>query len=231
MSKYGKLTDDGHLILEENPLLTEHEIIFNPTDEEYQKAGWLPIEYTQKLPAKDGYIVVDSYTEVEEKTEGSKAIPRHIEQVWNYKEISTEEPSITAQEYAAVVALAKLEVKTLELTDEQAQEVSALFDEWNGAGIAYKKGEFLRYKELLYKVAQDHTSQSDWTPDTAHSLFTPVGKPDEGTQENPIVWVDGMASEEGKYYTDESVLYLSIESSGIGLYGKPKDLPRYFKAV
>ena len=231
MSEYGKLTDDGNLILEENPLLTEDEIIFNPTDEEYQKAGWLPIKYTAKPPEKEGHIIVDSYIEVEEKEEGGEVIPRHIEQVWNYKEIPPEEPSETTQEYAAMLALAKMQVKTLELTDEQAQEMKVLFDEWNGAGITYKKGEFVRYKDLLYKVTQDHTSQADWTPDTAHSLFTPVGKPDEGTKDNPIAWVDGMESEEGKYYTDGGVLYLCIESSGIGLYGKPKDLPRYFKAV
>lgn len=35
----------------------------------------------------------------------------------------------------------------------------------------------LRYGDKLYKVLQDHTSQADWTPDTAVSLYVEVSDP------------------------------------------------------
>ena len=33
------------------------------------------------------------------------------------------------------------------------------------------------YNDKFYKVLQDHTSQSDWTPDTASSLFVEISDP------------------------------------------------------
>lgn len=120
------------------------------------------------------------------------------------------------------------------LTDEEILKVPNYVEKWK-ADTEYKKDDRLGYvvngNVQLYKVIQDHTSQADWTPDKTASLYTPIGKPEEGTKENPIPWVSGMESEEGKYYTDEGVLYIGLEDSGIGLTGQPKDLERYFKKV
>lgn len=66
------------------------------------------------------------------------------------------------------------------LSDEQAMEVATVYDPWQ-AGKSYNAGEFVTYGEnsvgdpQLYKVAQAHTSQADWTPDAAASLFVAVG--------------------------------------------------------
>ena len=70
------------------------------------------------------------------------------------------------------------------LSDEQAMEVVAVYDPWK-VGKAYAVGEFLTYGSngvgdpQLYKAAQAHTSQADWTPDKTPSLYTPIGL-DEG---------------------------------------------------
>lgn len=40
-----------------------------------------------------------------------------------------------------------------------------------------------------------------------------------------------MESEEGKYYISNGIKYLCIESSGIGLWGDPADLVRYFQVA
>lgn len=70
------------------------------------------------------------------------------------------------------------------LSDEQALEVATIYKEWE-VGTAYKVGQFITYGEnsvgdpQLYKVILDHTSQADWTPDTAKTLFVAVGL-DEG---------------------------------------------------
>lgn len=117
-------------------------------------------------------------------------------------------------------------------TDEQAVQVPELFDEWSPDGVTYSKGNRVRYNGVLYKyIAEEPSlSQSTWNPADAPSLWVAIGDPDKGTEDNPVDWVSGMEAEEGKYYKDSSgVLWLCIESSGIGITGEPKDLARYFK--
>ena len=71
------------------------------------------------------------------------------------------------------------------LTDDKAVEVSYVYDEWQ-IGRDYKIGDFLRYgmnevgDPQLYKVAQDHTSQADWTPDNTPALYVAIGLDDDG---------------------------------------------------
>ena len=57
--------------------------------------------------------------------------------------------------------------------DETALDHIEAFPKWE-VGKEYKKDERVRYNEVLYKVLQDHTSQADWTPDVAVSLFVKV---------------------------------------------------------
>lgn len=59
-------------------------------------------------------------------------------------------------------------------TDEQALKVPTLYEHWNGESVSYKTGKRIRYGETLYKVLTDHTSQPDWTPEAAPSLFAKV---------------------------------------------------------
>lgn len=62
--------------------------------------------------------------------------------------------------------------------DEQALQCTELFPAWSGDSFSYAAGERVRYNGTLYKVLQSHTSQTDWTPDTAVSLFAEVLIPD-----------------------------------------------------
>ena len=63
-------------------------------------------------------------------------------------------------------------------TDEQALKASALYPKWK-TDTAYQKGERVLHNDILYKVLTDHTSQTDWTPDAAPSLFAKVLIPDK----------------------------------------------------
>lgn len=62
-------------------------------------------------------------------------------------------------------------------TDEQAAAVPSLYPAWKESK-AYVSGERVLHNGTLYKVLQDHTSQADWTPDAAPSLFAKVLIPD-----------------------------------------------------
>ncbi len=58
-------------------------------------------------------------------------------------------------------------------TDEEALDNIEGFPKWK-VGEPYEKDFRLRYNDVLYKVLQAHTSQEDWTPDVAVSLYVRV---------------------------------------------------------
>ena len=58
-------------------------------------------------------------------------------------------------------------------TDEEALDNILAFPKWE-VGKEYVKDERIRYNDVLYKVLQNHTSQADWTPDVAVSLYVRV---------------------------------------------------------
>ena len=59
-----------------------------------------------------------------------------------------------------------------------AGEHAEVFAQWTWPE-KYAEGQIRRYGGRLYRCAQGHTSQSDWTPETAASLWTPVADPAE----------------------------------------------------
>lgn len=112
-------------------------------------------------------------------------------------------------------ALALAKMQALDLPDQQAVEVLALFPTWESRiGTVVAAGERFFYKGRLWKVLQDHTAQADWMPDTTPSLFAEVAADQEqGTIDNPIPYNGNMALEEGKYYTQGGVVYLCIRDT------------------
>lgn len=63
-------------------------------------------------------------------------------------------------------------------TDVQAVEAPAVYPTWK-EDVAYELDERVLYNDVLYKVVTAHTSQADWTPADAPSLFAKVLIPDE----------------------------------------------------
>lgn len=58
-------------------------------------------------------------------------------------------------------------------TDEQALDAPGLYPKWR-PGVSYAVDDRLQYNGALYRCLQAHTSQADWTPDTAVSLYKRV---------------------------------------------------------
>ena len=100
-----------------------------------------------------------------------------------------------------------LQMFAASLTEEKAMEVAAVFDRWE-SGRHYTLGDYLTYDvngvgdPQLYKVAQDHTSQADWTPDVAVSLYIAIGLDAQGYP----VWAQPAGSHDG-YNTGDIVNY------------------------
>ena len=87
-----------------------------------------------------------------------------------YKQEKT--PEVQSAMVQAAVAVAQIQAQSL--TDEQAITVKDIYPAYDPNGVQYQKDFYLTHDGKLYKVLQAHTSQADWTPDTAPSLFTEV---------------------------------------------------------
>ena len=82
----------------------------------------------------------------------------------------------SVQSASAVAFVALCEVGTLDAVT--ASEHADLFAEW-AYPVAYTVGQLRRHNGKLYKCVQAHTSQADWTPDTAASLWSVAADPAE----------------------------------------------------
>ena len=91
----------------------------------------------------------------------------------NTKQIEMEETQATfTQVQQSLHKVAKMVAS--EVTDDaKALAIQEFYDDWE-VGVKYEVGTYIRYEEVLYKVITAHTSQSDWTPTSASSLFAKV---------------------------------------------------------
>lgn len=121
-------------------------------------------------------------------------------------------------EAQARIYRAKIEKAAVSLSDEDALQAVKLFAKWDGNGHSYEVGDRFRYEDILYKVKQAHTSQTDYTPDVATSLYEQVAEEGQGTKDNPIPYNNNMELVEGLYYTQYEVEYYCFRSSGIAVY-------------
>lgn len=143
---------------------------------------------------------------------------------------ASDEPDASIEEtdgvatIAAAVTLAKDQATDLE--DEKAAKLPELFPLWiNQLGQPLHAGERYSFVGRLWKVLQDHTAQADWMPDTTPSLFAEVAADQQqGTLDNPIPYNGNMALEEGKYYSQNGVVYLCIRDTGNPVYHDLSDL-------
>lgn len=70
--------------------------------------------------------------------------------------------------------------KEMNSLDKKVEEaVKAVFPEWDPNGYSYFAGEKVSYKDSFYRCIQNHTSQSDWAPDVAVSLWVEMSDPSE----------------------------------------------------
>ena len=81
-----------------------------------------------------------------------------------------------ARELRKILEKAMTEAQSL--TDAEAITATCLHPKWNGDGVQYTAGQRVQDDGVLYTVLQAHTSQPDWKPTAAPSLFAKVLIPD-----------------------------------------------------
>ena len=126
-----------------------------------------------------------------------------------------------------------LQMFAASLDDEKAMEVATIYDPWE-IGKHYAVGEFVLYgvnsvgDPQLYKVAQAHTSQADWTPDVTASLYVAIGLDKDGYP----VWSKPTgahdAYNEGDIVDYNGTLYKSLINGNIY---SPEEYPSGWEVV
>ena len=157
----------------------------------------------------DNFRAVEKYREAED-TEGNTydwyIIDSHNQYVDKYTPAAA---TIQQTGSAAAIAFVTLS-ETGAIDDVTAGEHPEMFAEWEPE-ITYTSGNIRRYGEQLYRCLQAHTSQADWTPDKAVSLWTRIADPAEEWPEwaQPIGAHDAYqtgdkVSHNGKHWTSDT---------------------------
>ena len=157
--------------------------------------------------------------------------PGNIYTVVMYKQETL--PEAQAEVQAAAVLVAQIQAQAL--PDTQAITVKAIYPAWSPDSVQYAVDYKVLHEDVLYKCTSAHTSQADWEPGVAPSLWTAVETGEHaGTQEDPIpvpdtVTTAGMEYEKGKYYSEGESVYLMDrqgmdEGDKVTLYFPPSAL-------
>ena len=92
----------------------------------------------------------------------------------------------TAKDMQVVDQLRRaLQLCAVSLPEAKAREVASVYPAW-AALAEYRAGEYITYGEdangdpVLYKVVQDHASQSNWPPESTAALYACVSLTSEG---------------------------------------------------
>lgn len=92
------------------------------------------------------------------------------------EEVDAGDEIVKANEAGSITFVTMAEAGAIDATT--AAEHAELFSPW-AYPVSYKVGNIRRYGGALYKCVQAHTSQADWTPDTAASLWSATSDPAE----------------------------------------------------
>ena len=95
-------------------------------------------------------------------------------------------------------------------------------------------GTRVQYQGKLWECRQDHNIVAQFAPSLATaSLWMEVVEEtaDVGTIDNPIPYDGNMALDEGRYYSQDGVVYLCTRSTGVPVYNALKDLVGIYVSV
>lgn len=142
---------------------------------------------------------------------------------------ATEQVSAVSVISSAAFVVARSQAQSL--SDQDAIQAKILYDEWadlcKESYVAQEIGFKFVHKKQLYKTAQaSFRFQSQWEPGSqgTESIYTLIDEEHAGTQEDPIPYKKNMELFNGKYYTQNDVLYLCIRDSGIPMQYDLADL-------
>ena len=110
------------------------------------------------------------------------------------------------------------------MTPEEIAESASFFDPWQ-PGETLQVDDLRAYDGMLWRVVQGHTTQADWTPDVARSLFVRTVAPDVIPE-----WVQPTGAHDawplGAVVTYNGALYESVVDANVWVPGSDPSLWR-----
>jgi hypothetical protein len=131
------------------------------------------------------------------------------------------------------------EINNYNLSPAEALQVQSWFPtlfetEGYTEGQPIAMGTRVQYEGKLWETRQAHTITTAFAPSLATaSLWMEVVEEtaDLGTIDNPIPYEGNMELDEGRYYSQDGVVYLCTRSTGVPVYNALKDLVGIYVSV
>ncbi len=134
-------------------------------------------------------------------------------------------PEVQTEMEQAAVRVARIQAQALD--DAQALTIKAIYPQWADViGQTVPLGYKFLYNGVLFKTIQDNLQiQEQWIPgEGTESLYAVINETNAGTKDDPIPYNGNMALENGKYYSQDGVVYLCNRNTEIPVYQALKDL-------
>ena len=197
----------------------------------------------------DGYIMGDTITlGYDYYDAGLPSLAPHATSVEDYEEIDIPEnwnersvikPTKALMRATEICAQYTQEINNYNLSPAEALQVQSwyptLFEtEGYEEGKPIFTGTRVQYQGKLWECRQDHNIVAQFAPSLATaSLWMEVVEEtaDVGTIDNPIPYDGNMALDEGRYYSQDGVVYLCTRSTGVPVYNALKDLVGIYVSV
>lgn len=177
-------------------------LLYNVVTDTYSHVVYMPSADLSKFEVVKDESIPDSLRNAIESLNTKQSEMEETQVTLNAKQSEMEETQATfTQIQQSLHKVAKMVAS--EVTDDaKALAIQEFYDDWE-VGVKYEVGTYIRYEEVLYKVITAHTSQSDWTPTSASSLFAKVLTDPTGETINEWVQPDSTNA----YMTGDKVIF------------------------
>ena len=184
----------------------------NPTEADILAAGYLPIEEQPEPVSKDGFIKTSRWVQTDSAIIKKWTVKRDMRPL-SQGEISK---MLIAQQ-----------INTLAVDNNTALRMKAFYPSFDSIiGQTVKQGFKFTHGDKLYATVQpEMTIQAHYPPGVGmESLYEEVCESHDGTIDDAIPYSGNMRLEQGKYYTEDNIIYLCNRNTGIAVFSALKDL-------
>lgn len=183
----------------------------------------------ETFKAKDGKTLTRTYSDTEHKIRNKATNVIYGEAVDVSENVEYEETDeyieVDAMTYEEITQIADTiqdtskKINRIDLTDNEALSVKDFYPTWESKiGDNVEQGYKMRYDGNLWKVRQNHLIQEIYPPSLATAaLYEVINYQHEGTIDDPIPYVPPMEIFNGKYYTQNNIVYKCTRDSGTAL--------------
>ena len=183
----------------------------NPTHEDILSAGYLPVEETAEPENRDGYIKSSKWVQTETAIVKKWTVKRDMRPL-SQADISKK---LIAQQ-----------INTLDVDDNTALRMMSYYPKFEDiVGQEVKQGFKFTHNGNLWATVKGMTIQAHYPPaEGMESLYTIVNETHDGTIDDAIPYNGNMALENGKYYTQDDVIYLCNRDTVNPVYNALREL-------